>query len=225
MSDQVDTVPVRPEERARRAWERQHGSLAQERDNWRRIAFGSLALASVTIAFGIWAAVRSEYVPYIVAVDTLGRPQPVLSPRQIRDWPDPVIRYTLSSFVRDWRSVSTDRSVMEGRLRSIQYFLEQNSAADRKIIEWARDPATSPFRTAETYSVDIVVASVVLVGGRSWLVEWTETRRDRSSGQSEPIQRYQATFVLGQRTVRDDRLLLENPLGMIIEDFDLVRLS
>ena len=171
-----------PWDRARAVWEDRHGTLAAERDRWYRAFLAMAALTALAVCFGIWAAVSTEYVPYIVAVDDLGRTAPVLAPREIREWPDAAVRHELAAFLRDWRSVSTDTAVMRGRLRRIQHFLERDSAADRKIVDWATAPATSPFRTAERQTVEVSVASVVHVGGRSWLAEWTETRRSRMNG-------------------------------------------
>ncbi|MYG26994.1 MAG: type IV secretion system protein [Boseongicola sp. SB0677_bin_26] len=214
-----------PEDRARGAWERRHGTLARERDRWMRATMASLGVAAVAVGFGVWAAVSTEYVPYIVRVDELDRPSAALAPREITEWPDAVVRHELAAFLRDWRSVSLDRAAMEGRFRRIQYFLERNSAADLKVIAWARDSDTNPFRIAETRTSDVDVVAVNQLGGRSWLAEWTETRRNRTNGRAEAPQRFQGTFVLGRRIVRDDAVLLWNPLGMVVEDFDIVRVQ
>ncbi len=210
--------------RARAAWDSRTAALAMERDSWRRVAFAALGLAAVAVGFGIWAAVRSEYIPYIVALDEVGRTRPMVAPRAIRDWPDAAVRHEVAAYLRDWRSVSTDPAVTRGRLRRVQLFLESGSAADRKTVAWARDPETSPFAVAETATVDVEVGSVVLVGGRSWLASWTEIRRGRATGAEEARRRYQGTFVLGRRRITDADTLMENPLGMVVEDFDIVRL-
>ena len=212
-----------PWDRARAVWEDRHGTLAVERDRWYRAFLAMAALTALAVCFGIWAAVSTEYVPYIVAVDDLGRPAPVLAPREIREWPDAAVRHELAAFLRDWRSVSTDTAVMRGRLRRIQHFLERDSAADRKIVDWATAPATSPFRTAERQTVEVSVASVVHVGGRSWLAEWTETRRSRMNGTVAGSRRFQGTFVLGRRRITDQAVLMQNPMGMVIENYDMVR--
>ena len=212
-----------PEAKARAAWEDRHGSLVLQRDRWMRAAMASLGLAALATGFGIWAAVSTEYVPYVVTVDALNRPSAALAPREIADWPDAVVRHELAEFVRDWRSVSSDARAMEGRLLRIQYLLEQGSAADSKVLEWARDPDTSPVRVASTQTADVGIVAVNLLGGRSWLVEWTETRRSRGGGTVDEVRRFQGTFVLGRRAVREAAVLLRNPLGLVVEDFDIVR--
>ena len=214
-----------PHEIAQRAWEDRHGTLATERDRWFRAALASTGLAAVATAFGIWAAVSTEYVPYIIAVDELGRAEAVVAPERIEDWPDVAVRHQIAAFLRDWRSVSTDTEVTRGRLRRVQRFLRRNTAADRKIVAWARDPSTSPFRVAETATVDVRVHSVVALGGNSWLAEWTETRRNRASGAEESSARFQGTLTLGRNTVTDPATLLHNPFGMIVVDHDIVRLG
>ena len=217
-----DTARATPEDRARAAWDDRLSSLEREREHWRRAAMAALLVAAVSVGFGVWAAVRTEYVPYLVMVDELNRPAAALAPREITEWPDQVVKQQLATFLREWRSVSTDRTAMEGSLQRIQFFLERNSAADRKVIAWARDPETNPFRLAETRTADVEIVAVNFLRGRSWLAEWTETRRNRGSGRVETVRRFQGTFVLGRRAVRDDSVLLQNPLGMVVEDFDIV---
>ena len=156
-------------DRARATWEDRHGGLAVERDRWYRAFLGMAALATGAVCFGICAAVRAELRPLHRRHRRDWQDRSGPSPRKIREWPDAAVRHELAAFLRDWRSVSTDIAVMRGRLRRIQHFLERDSIADRKIVDWATDPATSPFRTAERQTVEVAVASVVHVGGRNWL--------------------------------------------------------
>ena len=214
-----------PLDRARALWEDRHAGLAIERDRWRWACFTALGLAGFAIALAVWAAVSSQYKPYPVAVDELGRTQAVLAPKSLDDWPDEAVRHELASFVRDWRAVSIDAAVLRGRLERVRFFLETNSPAHTKITAWAGDRGTDPFRVAEFRTVDIEVESVNLVGGRSWIVEWLETFRDRGSGKLQERRRYQGTFTTGQRRIRNERVLLFNPMGMVIEDLDVRRIE
>ena len=215
----------KPYARAQVAWEDRHGALKAERERWFRVAMVLVATVIVTTALAVWAAVRTEYVPHIVVVDELGQRVPVIAPRAISDWPDQAVRREITDFIRDWRSVSTDRAVMRGRLRRIQFYLEENSAADRKIVAWARAPATDPFKRAESSTVDIGMHNVNFLGGNSWIAEWTETTRNRNNGRVTQTDTYKATVSLGRRKVSDEAVLIRNPFGMVVEDIDVVRLS
>lgn len=212
-------------DRARALWEDRHAGLAIERDRWRWAFFVTAALVAIAVVLAVWAAVMSRYQPFIVAVDDLGQVQPVLAPKTITDWPDEAVRHELASFLRDWRAVSVDAAVLRGRLKRLRYFLETNSAAQTKITTWEQAPDSNPFRVAELRTVDVEVASVNLVGGRTWIAEWTETFRDRTSGARQETRRYTGTFTIGQRQIRDERILLHNPMGMVIEDFDIRRVA
>ncbi|MCY4288575.1 MAG: VirB8/TrbF family protein [Aestuariivita sp.] len=217
------TAKTRPEDIGRRLWEDRHGNLAIERDRWRAIAFATLGLTAVALGLSVYAAVTSRYIPYIVFVDELNQPQAALAPKSVTEWPEAVVKQQLGTLVRQWRSVSTDGAVMRGRLRRLQFFLESGSVGDTKIVEWADQ--NDPFRRAETETVDVAMAGVTYLGGRSWFAEWTETRRRRNTGRIEAVTRWQGTFTLAQRRVRDDTILLQNPLGMVIEDWDVVRVE
>ena len=212
--------------RATSAWRRteeRQGTLREDRDRWFRLAITMCLVAAGAAGFGIWAAVRSQYVPYIVAVDDLGRVQPVIAPKVISNWPDAAIRRELTDIVRDWRAITSDAVVLRQRYRRLQYFLEENSRADRKVREWARE--TEPLKRAATATVDVAVTSVNFVGGRTWLVEWTETRRSRATGQVEGTSNWRGSFVLVRRRITDPAWLTHNPFGMIVEDIDARRLD
>ncbi len=208
---------------AARARAERHGSLREDRDRWYRLALVMTLVAAGAAGFGIWAAVRSEYIPYIVAVDDLGAVQPVLAPNVITKWPPAAVRRELADLVRDWRELTSDDVILRQRYRRLQYFIEENSAADRKIKRWARQ--TQPLKLAATTTVEVEVASVNFAGGKTWLVQWTEVQRSRSTGLPGEISRWRGSFVLGQRRITDPSYLSQNPFGMVVEDIDARRLD
>ena len=102
------------------ALEERQGTLRDDRERWFRMAILMSLVATVCLGFGVWAAVRSEYVPYIVAVDDLGNIQPVQAPKVIENWPDAAVRRELADLVRDWRSITSDPVVLRQRYRRLQ---------------------------------------------------------------------------------------------------------
>lgn len=212
-----------PHARAQAAWEDRHGVLKAERERWFRVAMLLGAVVTATTALAVWAALRGEYRTVIVAVDELGQRAPVIAPQAITDWPEHVVRREVSEFIRDWRSVSTDRAVMRARHRRIQFYTKENSTADRKIVAWANAAATNPYKRSEASTTDIEMHTVNALGSYSWFAEWTEKTRNRSNGLVTKTERFTATVTLGRRTVSDPAMLAENPFGMVIEDIDVVR--
>jgi len=214
-----------PYARAQAAWEDRHGVLKAERERWFRVAMLLGVAVIATTALAVWAALRGEYRTVIVAVDDLGRRAPVIAPQAITDWPDHVVRREVSEFIRDWRSVSTDRAVMRARHRRIQFYTKENSTADRKIVAWANAATTNPYKRSEASTTDIDMRTVNALGSYSWFAEWIETTRNRSNGLVTKSETFTATVTLGRRPVSDPAMLEENPFGMVIEDIDVVRLT
>ena len=208
---------------ARALWEARHSTLAVERDRWRLCAFAALALAGIAVSLAVWAAVSSRYVPYIVTVDSVNRPAAALAPQSVTDWPDAVVRHEIAAFISDWRAVSLDAAVMRGRLDRIAHFYETGTPAHAKLMTWAQE--NDPFRRLERETVDIAVVSVNAAGGDTWIVEWVETARKRGTGRVETTARFTATVTLRQRKVRDFAVLLKNPLGLAVVDFDLQQIE
>src|SRR5438552_15107676 len=58
---------------ARRDWDERYGSLITRAKNWRVAAILCASIALVQTAGVVALSVRSKVVPYVVAVDSLGR--------------------------------------------------------------------------------------------------------------------------------------------------------
>ncbi len=59
---------------ARRAWDERYGDLITRARNWRLAALLGCMAALVAIAGATWLATHSRVIPYVVAIDSLGRP-------------------------------------------------------------------------------------------------------------------------------------------------------
>lgn len=206
---------------AQNEWDERFAFHAGQARRWFYVSMGTLGFAAVALGFGIWAAVKTEYVPYIVAVDKLGQAAVAASPQFISDWPTSVVKREVADFVSNWRSVPSDVVVLNNNLRRMFYFLQSGDPANTKIKERNANPETAHHRMRETKTVEVDVVSVNFVGGNSWLVEWRETTRQRSTGSILQIAIYKGTFVLKPALDISPEILTKNPLAMIVEDFDV----
>src|SRR5262249_62419047 len=66
-------IPANPYLVARREWDERYGSLITRAKNWRLVAILCAAIGLVQAGGMIWLSIRSKIVPYVVAVDSLGR--------------------------------------------------------------------------------------------------------------------------------------------------------
>ena len=208
---------------ARGEWEDRMDALGADRNRWFALSLCALVSAVLTTGMAVWAAVQSQYVPYIVAVDDLGRRAPVVSPKVVSEWPDLLLKRELGDFVSDWRSLSGDPQIVRANLSRIQYYIETPSPAKAKLAQWVKE--AQPLAKRGTQRTEVRIISANPTSQTSWLVEWQETHRNVSTGQitSKPI--YKGTFLLRQRNITDVSALNTNPLGLIIEDLNIVRIS
>ena len=210
---------------ARRDWDERFAFHAQQAKRWQKMALAMLAVAICAIGFAVWAAVRSEYVPFIVAVDDLGRAEAVSAPIAVGDWPPAVVKRDLADFVLNFRGVPGDEAVLKANLRRMLHYMTQGDPADTAVREIGRSPTLSPFVLIKTQTIAVEIASVNFIGGNSWLVEWRETRRARGTGRILSVARFNGTFVLKRAARLSPEIITVNPLGIMVEHFDIQKLE
>src|SRR5262245_7896135 len=93
---------------ARKEWDERYGDLISRARNWRAAAFlfGVIALASVAGIVAI--AKQARVVPYVVAVDSLGRVASVGMAETASIADDRLKRAAIYQWVSDWRIVTID---------------------------------------------------------------------------------------------------------------------
>ena len=158
---------------AQREWDERfafHAATAQ-RFFWMGLA--GLLVGGVGLGFGIWAASQSEYVPYLVRVDDLGRAEALPQPATIEEWPTSVVKRELQTFVERARSIPADRAILERNLHRLYRFMPASSPAYHRLTEAYGAAETNPVARWDRETVAITVTSVTYAGGSSWRVEWT----------------------------------------------------
>ena len=93
---------------ARRAWDERYGDLIVRARNWRLIAVLCACSSLISILGVLYLAGRSRIVPFVVAVDSLGRSIASGPAEQATAADDRLRRAMILSWVEDLRMVSTD---------------------------------------------------------------------------------------------------------------------
>src|SRR5687767_8096662 len=91
-----------PYRRAAQEWDNRMGTAVVQAANWRRAAFGAIALALVAVGGLIYLGALPKAVPHIVQVDGLGKASyvgPVGVTASSYTPSDAVLRYHLRRFV------------------------------------------------------------------------------------------------------------------------------
>jgi type IV secretion system protein TrbF len=144
---------------ARREWDERYGDLITRARNWRTLAV--LCALSTFVATGgiMWLSARSHVIPFVVLVDSLGRPiaSGVAEQATVND--DRLKRASILAWVEDLRLVTTDGIAQRKAIDQVYAQIASGSAAQTFISEFYR--AGLPFKRAQTETFSIEVNSVL----------------------------------------------------------------
>src|ERR1700742_3978679 len=202
-----------PYVRARQEWDERFGDQIKSKNNWRLTAFISMATTFLCVTGMVATAYRSNTVPYVVALDDVGRAVPVVPAQQVavKD----VRRQTAvaARWLNDLRTVVADAVVQRRLVDEVYAETGQNSAASATVPEFYSK--NSPFDLLTKQTVDVSVESVVQQSPRTYEVTWTEVTRDLV-GEFMATHRYRAFVSVTTQEVTDAKQALVNPLGLYV---------
>lgn len=201
-----------PYQRAGQAWDDRMGLTLVHARNWRRMAVANLALAAF-LGAGWWVqADRAVVRPFVVEVSDWGETQKITALDGRYEPTDAQIGHALAGWVRDVRSKSMDPIVIRQNWLRAYDLLSPRAAAF--LNAWAQ--AHDPFAEAGREAVTVEVLNVVRRTGRTYDLQWRETRY--LNGQSTGAERWRALITTGRQAPRTEAELMKNPLGLKIED-------
>src|SRR5689334_19408803 len=161
---------------ARRDWDERYGDLITRARNWRRMAVLCACCSLVSIAGVVYLAGRSRLVPFVVAIDSLGRSIASGPAEQATAADDRLRRAAILSWVEDLRTVSTDALAQRKAIDRVYAHIASGSQAQTFVSDYYRgDP---PQKRAQSETVTVEVNSVLPSSDRTLEVEWVETTRD-----------------------------------------------
>ncbi len=198
---------------ARREWDERYGNLMSRERNWRVMAILSALIALVAVGGMIHLATRSRIVPFVVAMDSLGRTVAAGVADEASPLDDRLKRATLFNWVEDLRTVTSDGIAQRKAIDRVYAHIASGSQAQALISEFYR--ADPPQKRAATETVSVEVRSVLPTSERTLEVEWIETARDLY-GAVKGQDHWKAAFTIAVNPPTDERLARVNPLGIYV---------
>ena len=157
---------------------------------------------------------RSQTVPYVVALDSVGGTIPAVPAQQVAVKDVRLQAASVFRWLTDVRSVVTDPVVQRKMVDEAYAMTATNSAASNVLTEWYQ--SASPFERLRKETVDVNVESVVEQSSKSYEVVWNETTRDLTGRQWSAPHHYRAIVGITTEPVQDARQALINPLGLFV---------
>jgi len=202
--------PATPYQAAAQAWDERIGSARVQAANWRRMAFGCLALAVLMGGGLLWRSAQSIVTPYVVEVDRSGQVRAVGEAAAAYRPTDAQIAYHLAQFVTLVRSLSIDPVVVRKNwLDAYDYTTDRGAAV---LNEYAR--THDPFARIGKESVSVQVTSVVRASESSFNLRWSEQRF--VNGAAAGTERWTAVLSIVLQAPRTEQRLRRNPLGIYV---------
>jgi type IV secretory pathway TrbF-like protein len=198
---------------ARREWDERYGNLITRERNWRLMAILSSVVALVSVGGMIRLSTKSHIVPFVVAMDSLGRTAAAGPAEETSPSDDRLKRATLFNWVEDLRTVTTDGIAQRKAIDRVYAHIASGGQAQAFISEFYR--ADPPQKRAATETVSVEVRSVLPTSDRTFEVEWCETTRDLY-GAVKGQDHWKAAFSIAVNPPTDERMARINPLGIYV---------
>ena len=209
----MTTAPENPYLNARREWDERYGNLITRERQWRILALVSAIAALFAIGGLVVLSTRSRIVPFVVAMDSLGRPMAIGPAERTSSADDRVKRAALYTWIQDIRLVTTDGTAQRKSIDRVYAFVASGSQAQAFVSEFYRgDP---PQKRAQTGTVTADVQSILPTSDRTFEVEWIETTRD-SFGAITQRSRWKSALTIAINSPTDESSARVNPLGIYV---------
>jgi type IV secretion system protein VirB5 len=197
-------------------WLERYGSYIKAKAFWRAMAFLCVILAIITASGSIILIHQHKVVPYIVAVDSLGKSVAVARADIASPVPVRLIQAEIADIIVNWRTVTADIDLQKRMLERLSYFM--TGSAKGQLKEWFE--FNNPYqRAAKGTLVQITIKGIPhSVSSGSWRVEWTETARNHTGAIIEAPKRYEATLAIQIQPPATDEQILKNPGGIYVTE-------
>ena len=198
---------------ARKEWDERYGEFITRARNWRTVALISGLVALLATGGLVWLTARSHVIPFVVLIDSLGRPVASALAEQTSVGDDRLRRAVIQDWIENVRLVTTDGIAQRRAIDRVYAHIASGTSAQAFISEFYRnDP---PFKRAQTDTVSVEVKSVLPTSDRTFEVDWIETARDLY-GNVKSSDHWKGSFTIAVNAPTEERQARVNPLGVYV---------
>lgn len=208
---------------ARRTWNDHMRSVQASRNMWQMLALLCLMIALAGVGGVIAIGSQSKFIPYVVQVNKLGEAVAVSRADMAAVADQRVVHASVAAFINDLRMVTPDIALQRRAIFRVYAMLSTNDPATAKANEWFNGmEESSPFKRAETQTVNIEIISVIPQSPETWQADWLEKVYDRQGHLiGDPFKMRALLRVYNRPSTQSttEEQIRNNPLGIYIQDF------
>lgn len=203
----------------KREWMERYGDMIKQKQMWQGISVAAILCATVATLGAISLAGKSEFVPYVVEIDKLGRVNNVCAPSSNFKAEKKHIQGALAGWIQGTRSVFSDGSAQ--RL-GVEKSFASISKSDPSFVFLSRFSKENWKRsTEETVNVELI-GQPLPITEKTWQIEWKEYVKNRA-GEVVREEVWQGNFEIYFGTPKSQKTMLYNPLGLFIKSISWTR--
>lgn len=195
--------------------------LARGKRNWQLVSFALLLLQGILVAAYVSLASRARITPYVVEVDRHGRALALGPVEPLTRTDERFLRYQLSLFVRDLRTVSADPATQRDLL--YRAYAHVDGTARTFLDQYFTRPGNDPRLLARQLVRTVYVTAVLPVpDSTSWRVQWEEHETPRNFG-SPSVSAWEAYLTVRIVPPQTTDVIHNNPLGLYVTEINWTR--
>jgi len=191
----------------------------KESQTWRKLTYIHIGLFFIALILFFYSVSQQKTVPVLVNVMPSGESQYLGEVRQTGSIqvPEASIHYQIRTFITNYRTISTDYQIVYSNIDDCFAMTTQSFTPifRQSLLD------DSPFVLVGKIRRTVEIESILLITGRSYNVNWTESAYDASANHSAVKMRAVVTIRLVTPT---DVTIKRNPLGIYIENFEMTEL-
>lgn len=205
-----------PYEEARGAFNEMYGAYVSAARQWKMAAAGCLAVALITSGGLVAVSLQHKVVPYAVEFNQHAEAVRITRADEMEQPNMNQIRAGLRNWIVGARTVYVDRRAQDNLVRATTAMTLPNSAAYQALANYLQE--NNPYEVAEKSTVEVVVNSVRSISDKTWLIEWTETTKEKS-GRPISTKVWQGSFTVAIVPPTEESQIFINPIGLYVEQF------
>jgi type IV secretory pathway TrbF-like protein len=201
---------------ARGAFNEMYGSYVKAAHQWKMAAAGCLGLALIMSGGLVAVSLQHKVVPYAVEFNNHAEAVRITRADEMEQPNQNQVRAALRNWLVGARTVYVDRRAQDNLVRATTAMTLPQSAAYQTLANYLQE--NNPYLIAEKSTVEVVVNSVRSIGEKTWLIEWTETTKEKS-GRPISTRIWQGSFTVAIVPPTDESQIFVNPIGLYVEQF------
>ena len=208
---------------ARREWDERYGDALARATNWRRAAFGALAVALVAVVGIAHIGAQSKIEPYVIAMGHMGSPIAFGVPSASSPTDQRIVEAETAEWLWNARTQLGNAAAQNMLLSRV--FAMTDTATANYLNTWyaAHPPFTGA--TVKVNFTSFLPLGALTNGLGTYEATWTQIRTQANSNQSSSSEwKADVTVARNPKIADNPQVMLANPLGLYIKSVTWTRI-